>query len=483
MKGPVDRPSDFSSLINTDITTGFIVMTSLNGLDNLLPELFPIIASHLPLYATPSTLLSLALVKRHISEIVLPILYWCLILKNEDDALGMIHRLLGLTVRQLHIMSDLSVETRDGRNPFDVVTGLKEVIKLGLLPNIHNLGLYLLSGWHYDEEYELVEGYGDLRADFWDDVREKCPRLKGIILNNIGDIEGDRWLEDCGLYDIQGITSLTLLQSFFPGSERGHAKLMEIFKALAHSLHTLSFSQLGDDWLSASSFFALDFPNLKALTLNYHVVEDALEAMAFWKRHPTIESLELKESSPTNRYFTNDLDLDFLPNLCYLKADYHDVRLLAPILHRLIGLEIDNSVNAQIPYLLRFVLPQGLPNLKSLSIGQYPSSSSKNERTEGALWFETEDGEFMEKKDWRSSTHVYGDYYLHSIARGAPNLIELAMDAFFDKARQFVDASAKFASFGCLERLYLRNFNRKFIRLESSHREIWSIGSHSLASA
>src|SRR6266540_403115 len=122
-------------------------------LSSLIAEIYPIIASHLPLYQTPPTLLSLALTNRHISEIVLPLLYSRLILKNED-ALRMIHRLLaepdlGKSVRELHIFSDPSLATQRGENPLDVVTGLKKVISGGLIPFIHTLDLHLLDGWLY----------------------------------------------------------------------------------------------------------------------------------------------------------------------------------------------------------------------------------------------------------------------------------------------------------------------------------------------
>jgi hypothetical protein len=82
---------------------------------------------------------------------------------------------------------------------------------------------------------------------------------------------------------------------------------------------------------------------------------------------------------------------------------WDDVRLLAPILDQLFSLTIYRSVNAEIPYLLRFVLPNGLPNLKSLGIDQSPSSSRKNKTIEGSLWFESEDGTF---KPFRMTPYV-----------------------------------------------------------------------------
>src|SRR5258706_13956585 len=114
----------------------------MTGLGELLPELYPIVASHLPLYITPSTLLSLALVNHHVPAIVLPLLFSCLLLKTEQDALLMFQRLLdkpelGMCVRELHSLL----------NPFagSHCDGLYQVITKGLLPNIHTLDLQLLN--------------------------------------------------------------------------------------------------------------------------------------------------------------------------------------------------------------------------------------------------------------------------------------------------------------------------------------------------
>jgi hypothetical protein len=77
--------------------------------------------------------------------------------------------------------------------------------------------------------------------------------------------------------------------------------------------------------------------------------------------------------------------------LISLKAPFDNVRILSPILGQLVSLTVYYSINAQVPYLLRAVLPDGLPNLKSLNIGQWPSHSGKNVDIEGALWYERED--------------------------------------------------------------------------------------------
>ncbi|KAG6809544.1 hypothetical protein H0H92_015842, partial [Tricholoma furcatifolium] len=141
----------------------------------LLPaEVYPLIVAHLPLYATPSTLLSLALTNQDISGIVLPLLPACIILKNEKDALFVLKKLssdpdFGFLVRELHIMSHLSLETRNNKPPniepsnrSDVISQVVDVISKGKLPFLHALGLHLSSYWYYDDKnnFEPVDGFG-----------------------------------------------------------------------------------------------------------------------------------------------------------------------------------------------------------------------------------------------------------------------------------------------------------------------------------
>ena len=105
----------------------------------LLPELFPLITSHLPLYVTPSTLLSLALTNHWYYEVVHELLYSRLILRNEKDAITTFLKILdnpnlGKAVREVHVMSELTVATMEGKTAFDAVTGLKKIIKAGSIP-------------------------------------------------------------------------------------------------------------------------------------------------------------------------------------------------------------------------------------------------------------------------------------------------------------------------------------------------------------
>lgn len=103
---------------------------------------------------------------------------------------------------------------------------------------------------------------------------------------------------------------------------------------------------------------------------------------------------------------------------------------MTSILPQLKFLSIKNSVNGQIPYLLRSVLPRGLPKLKSLEINQTPYCSHDVRELEGAMWYETVSGEFREASLIRKASRSMTDCYMHSIVRGAPNVEELCLQGF-----------------------------------------------------
>jgi hypothetical protein len=176
----------------------------------LLPEFFPLIASHLPLYATPSTLLALALTNSQIYHIVHDLLYSRLILRNEKDAISIFQRILtnpdlGRAVRELHVMSELTVPTINGETLFDTVTGLKKVINNGSLPYIHTFVVRLLKECRHNEDWSYVNGFGHFPKDFWDDLRIKCPRVRTLVLSGVGDENSDPWLNQSGIYELEGM--------------------------------------------------------------------------------------------------------------------------------------------------------------------------------------------------------------------------------------------------------------------------------------
>lgn len=80
----------------------------------------------------------------------------------------------------------------------------------------------------------------------------------------------------------------------------------------------------------------------------------------------------------------------------------------------------------QILYLLWYILPNGLPNLKSLNIDQSELSSKNNNlnHIEGSLWNEIE---FKQTK-WMQGSRTTFNSFVHSIVRAVPNLEELGFD-------------------------------------------------------
>lgn len=164
-------------------------------LNELNPDIYPIIVAHLPLYIAPSTLLALSLTNRHISSIAVPLLYSRLILRNKADATLMMQKLMdnpsfGRFVRELHIMS----------NVIDKVEG---VILNGYLPFIHTLNLHLITGWYHDDNnYNSVYGFGRLGKQFLIKLKEKCPRVRSIILTGFRDDPEDPWFEDSGVMEV-----------------------------------------------------------------------------------------------------------------------------------------------------------------------------------------------------------------------------------------------------------------------------------------
>lgn len=110
-----------------------------------------------------------------------------------------------------------------------------------------------------------------------------------------------------------------------------------------------------------------------------------------------------------------------------MQANYTNVRALAPILHQLVNLSVYYSINAQIPFLLRSILPDGLPNLRKLQIHPVGSSKRVIQNIEGAMWYETADGRFCQARTFEKAFTRFNANYIQSIARGAPNLKELAL--------------------------------------------------------
>jgi hypothetical protein len=113
----------------------------------------------------------------------------------------------------------------------------------------------------------------------------------------------------------QGLSVLRLEWS--EGAEGEDAlKILNNLPRLASSLHTLS---LRSDLHEATVLFSLDFPHLKLLRLHYFTSPADTEVVqGFFKRHPQLESLSLERCNYT--WFSDDIEVGFLPNLRHLKV-------------------------------------------------------------------------------------------------------------------------------------------------------------------
>lgn len=181
----------------------------------LHPDLFWLIASHLPLHSASPTLFALSLTNHEHYNIARPLLFSRVVLRNEKDILNFTRILvadpsLGNLVQELHVKSQrsfaLSLNT-NGDNFFDLVKTLMKIIETNTLPNIHALGLYLLTRpWYTDEDNEdlnFVIRY-QLPKDFWKILCSKYTRLKSVMLSGVGVNKEDDWLDRTGIYDING---------------------------------------------------------------------------------------------------------------------------------------------------------------------------------------------------------------------------------------------------------------------------------------
>ena len=99
--------------------------------------------------------------------------------------------------------------------------------------------------------------------------------------------------------------------------------------------------------------------------------------------------------------------------------------LLPHVAKRLKSLTLLATCNAQAPYLLRTIVPDGvLPMLRSLSIHLLSSSHAKYVIREGNRWREDEEGRITEASK-RKARRWFDGNYLTSVAKATPRLQEL----------------------------------------------------------
>ncbi|KJA24900.1 hypothetical protein HYPSUDRAFT_53425 [Hypholoma sublateritium FD-334 SS-4] len=87
----------------------------------------------------------------------------------------------------------------------------------------------------------------------------------------------------------------------------------------------------------------------------------------------------------------------------------------------------NHSVNNQIPYPLRSVLPKGLPHLKGLEVNFISYMEPDVVNFTGATWYETENGEFKTAGISCGAVRTLRTSFMRSTVRGAPNIEELCL--------------------------------------------------------
>ncbi|KAH6905028.1 hypothetical protein BKA70DRAFT_1226226 [Coprinopsis sp. MPI-PUGE-AT-0042] len=433
---------------------------------NLPVELLCSVTEYLPLYSLLQTLLSFALTSRTSYNISLPLLYSHLILRDEKDALLVLQKILGNTiqgflVRGIHIYSEISskkgLEAKDGAGTIvHVVRALQEVITSGSVPLLNTLELHLDCpplGLNNGQ----IKGFRELNVPFWNGLQLHCPRLHTLIFSNIGGSPGNVWLNKSGIFEVEGLHALCL--RFVPerlDKEGSELLLKTVGNISSHLRHLdLAPNSVEEEWMEMAPYWALDFPCLESLQLLGQVSRDTSKSMAFWRRHPSLEHLHLRycEGAPL---FSNDIHTieGFLPKLKHLTAVFPEARRLASLLPRLDSLNILESYNAQAPYLLRSVIKNGLPNLRSLNIAHNPDPGVPFEKLEAINWYEALDGTFCEKeKGRRPHIRVTDPGWITSIVKAAPNIEEFALATFNVELqdRGFVD---ELSGLGRLKRFF-----------------------------
>jgi len=199
------------------------------------------------------------------------------------------------------------------------------------------------------------------------------------------------------------------------------------FSPLLHTL-VLHIGAVGIE-VTCDNVFWPRFPHLRVLSLDGFILEHPELAAEFWSFHSNLEQVELLSPRYTaGSYFEGVLTGTF-PRLTSLKAPFADVCMLMPILgDQLVNLTILKSINAQVPYLLRSVLPNGLGSLRSLGIHQEATKHSKEILREGGQWHEDEHGNIREISiSKRKAARFFDAPYIMSLARGAPNLEDLEL--------------------------------------------------------
>ncbi|KAH6885605.1 hypothetical protein BKA70DRAFT_1337407 [Coprinopsis sp. MPI-PUGE-AT-0042] len=392
-------------------------MGSRTSLNTLPPEVFAQIAPHLPLYIRSSTFLSLALTSTGIYNLTLPLLYHDLVLGDNRSIQAALHEIgrrpdKGRLVRRLYFWSRRPPPGARSTRPFETVPHVKAPTRLGrrirslwrvgtsapapqpviaadpppasnpcidipstlkglaeLLPLLQHLEWRIQQDWSQGWMIDNNQGMVWIPPSFWTDLRKSCPQCHTISLVH------DDFLLPQILVEPQIMDTLQLLWNAPQMGENGGKELLASTIAnLSISLRVLDITvSAHNDYSGAVPLFTLTFPRPESLSVNVNDLKDytTSDAMAFWKRHPRLESISLR-----NTCFGKSPVFDatlitpqvYLPRLRYLRADAPEVIALSQLRPQLYSLDILASHYDEMLNLMHTFAAGSLPLLKGLAI-------------------------------------------------------------------------------------------------------------------
>ncbi|KAG6826005.1 hypothetical protein H0H92_001470 [Tricholoma furcatifolium] len=419
----------------------------------LLPDIFPLILSHLSLATRIPTALSVALTCHLLNDAIIPHVLYRDVQIGEDDALDGDYRAIRLLER-LITTAESSKDHSDSQgllgsstttpnqcvrhlciqiqNAEDPITGvLQRLIDLKGLPNL------VLFTLHFSNSSSI------LPPALWRGIKDNCPNLTGINLFGVDQSNENELPYVFAMKLDQHLTSIRLDVTRTQAEGEEDPPKFDLFN-IPSKLHTLDLSiyYAGGACVDATGLLSFKMPHLHTLILDNFVVINPAMATEFWRAHPGIEWLELRDGMDGDWF--HDFESDMLPNLKVLKCDFRSAKILLPFMSKsLVSLYLIDTYSAQAVYLLRNI-PEGgiLPRLRALGI-QRRSWKMDNETNEGIGWREDHNGRVIQEFNQEEIARAFDGNYLMSISKAVPNLEHLELMGTSDDTIDSIAASLR----------------------------------------
>ena len=184
-------------------------MASAISFSELFPELFPIVASHLPLPYRPPTLLSLALTCHRLHEVVIPrLLYSDVRLVGENLAIQTLNTLIakaervdGVEIQKErnpslnhihHLCIDSSIKTPIRTPAYHSINALQKLVDVDGLCRLSSLTLHVNCDWDMSFGDNPIDIFPTLPSSFLTSLRTKCPHLKSVYFTGLSPEFGNK---------------------------------------------------------------------------------------------------------------------------------------------------------------------------------------------------------------------------------------------------------------------------------------------------